>query len=151
MHEDDKNVVNDILKDNENGKSLSADKTDALLFEKMIKHDMPLIKENIIDIKNLLDFKGKISLNEEKEDSFISKYIESRNIEPSSDKAIEITKVLKNFFVALKNLEVDEILLFKENNIGLTKDNLESFIKLFKGDSAIYSNLKEIKIGRAHV
>ncbi|MBU3197933.1 hypothetical protein LL037_00410 [Clostridium estertheticum] len=144
VYEDSKNVENDILKDNHSGKSLSTDKTDALLFEKMIKHDMPLTKENITDIKNLVDFKGKISLNGEKEDAFITKYIESRNIDPNSAKANEITKVLKDFFVVLKNLNVDEILLFKENNIGFTKENLESFIKLFKGDSAIYNNLKEI-------
>ncbi|MBU3154300.1 hypothetical protein [Clostridium estertheticum] len=144
VYEDSKNVENDILKDNHSGKSLSTDKTDALLFEKMIKHDMPLTKENITDIKNLVDFKGKISLNGEKEDAFITKYIESRNIDPNSAKANEITKVLKDFFVVLKNLNVDEILLFKENNIGFTKENLESFIKLFKGDSAIYNNLKDI-------
>ncbi|MCB2305188.1 hypothetical protein LGL08_02595 [Clostridium estertheticum] len=144
VYEDSKNVENDILKDNHSGKSLSTDKTDALLFEKMIKHDMPLTKDNITDIKNLVDFKGKISLNGEKEDAFITKYIESRNIDPNSAKANEITKVLKDFFVVLKNLNVDEILLFKENNIGFTKENLESFIKLFKGDSAIYNNLKEI-------
>ena len=144
VYEDKKNAENDILKDVPNGKMLSNDKTDVLLFEKMIKHDMPLTKENIIDIKNLIDFKGKISLNGNKEEAFITKYIESRNIDPSSPKATEITKVLKDFFAVLKNLDVDEILLFKENNIGLTKENLESFIKLFKGDSAIYSNLKEI-------
>ncbi|MBU3184125.1 hypothetical protein [Clostridium estertheticum] len=145
VHEDSKNVENDILKDNHSGKLLSNDKTDALLFEKMIKHDMPLTKDNITDIKNLVDFKGKISLNGEKEDAFITKYIESRNIDPNSAKANDITKVLKDFFAVLKNLNVDEILLFKENNIGFTKENLESFIKLFKGDSAIYNNLKEIK------
>ncbi|MPQ33461.1 hypothetical protein E4V42_18800 [Clostridium estertheticum] len=144
VHEDSKNVENDILKDNHSGKLLSTDKTDALLFEKMIKHDMPLTKDNITDIKNLVDFKGKISLNGEKEDAFITKYIESRNIDPNSAKANDITKVLKDFFVVLKNLNVDEILLFKENNIGFTKENLESFIKLFKGDSAIYNDLKEI-------
>ncbi|MBX4263542.1 hypothetical protein [Clostridium estertheticum] len=144
VHEDSKNVENDILKDNHSGKLLSNDKTDALLFGKMIKHDMPLTKDNITDIKNLVDFKGKISLDGEKEDAFITKYIESRNIDPNSAKANDITKVLKDFFVVLKNLNVDEILLFKENNIGFTKENLESFIKLFKGDSAIYNNLKEI-------
>ncbi|MBU3177292.1 hypothetical protein KPL47_13220 [Clostridium estertheticum] len=144
VYEDSENVENDILKDNHSGKLLSTDKTDALLFEKMIKHDMPLTKDNITDIKNLVDFKGKISLNGEKEDAFITKYIESRNIDPNSAKANEITKVLKDFFVVLKKLNVDEILLFKENNIGFTKENLESFIKLFKGDSAIYNNLKEI-------
>ena len=35
-------------------------------------------------------------------------------------------------------------MLFKENNIQLTKGNLESFIKLFKGNSAVYNSLKDI-------
>jgi hypothetical protein len=133
-----------ILDEFASGSSLVHDKMDAIIFEKMIKHDMPLTKDNIIDIKNLLDFKEKISLNTEKEDIFIGKYLDSRNIDPTSEKANEITKILKNFFQALKNLDIDEILLFKENNIELTKGNLESIVKLFKGESAIYNNLKDI-------
>ncbi|MBZ9689073.1 hypothetical protein G9F72_022505 [Clostridium estertheticum] len=135
---------NEGLEDFSKGKSLGTQKEDALLFFKMIKHDMPLTKDNIIDIKNLVDFREKISLNSNKEEIFIAKYLDSRNIDPSSEKANEITKTLKNFFEALKNLDIDEILLFKENNIELTKGNLDSFIKLFKGQSAVYNNLKDI-------
>ncbi|MBK5239686.1 hypothetical protein [Clostridium sp.] len=125
-------------------KVLVNDKSDILLFEKMIKHDMPLTKDNIIDIKNLVHFKEKISFNSEKEEIFIDKFLDSRNIDTSSEKANEITKTLKGFFGALKNLDIDEILLFKENNIEITKGNLESFVKLFKGESAIYNNFKDI-------
>ena len=146
VYEDKENKTssNDDVGDFTKGRPLSSEKTDALLFEKMIKHDMPLTKDNIVDIKNLIDFKKKISLNSNKEEIFISKYLNSRNIDFNSEKANEITKILKNFFEALKNLNVDEILLFKENNIELTKGNLESFIKLFKGQSAIYNELKNI-------
>jgi hypothetical protein len=139
-----KTLPNDILDEAPHDKALSTDKRDALLFEKMIKHDMPLTKGNIADIKNLVDFKEEISLSSDKEDIFIARYLNSRNIEPNSEKANEITKILKGFFEALKNLDVDEILLFKENNIELTKGNLESFIKLFKGETAVYNNLKDI-------
>lgn len=135
---------NDILDDLNKGKSLGADKKDTLLFEKMVKHDMPLTKDNITDIKNLVDFKEKIFLSVAKEDIFIARYLNSRGIDINSEKGKEITIILKDFFQALKNLSVDEILLFKENNIELTKGNLESFIKLFKGESAIYNNLKDI-------
>jgi len=137
-------VENDILENSPNGKPLSANKTDALIFEKMIKHDIPLTKDNISDIKNLVDFREKISLNVSKEDIFIDKYFNSRDIDINSKNGIEITIKLKNFFNALKNLDIDEILLFKENNIELTKGNFESFIKLFKGESAVYNNLKDI-------
>ena len=62
--DDNKKVINDCKNDNIedsfHGKLIDADKADDLIFEKMIKHDMPLTKENIIDIKNLLDFKEKI-------------------------------------------------------------------------------------------
>ena len=139
-----KTAPSDILEDAHARKSLSNEKGDVLLFEKMIKHDMPLTKGNITDIKNLLDFKEKISLNADKEEIFIAKYLSSRNIDPSSEKAKEITKILKSFFEALKSLNVDEILLFKENNIEITKGNLESFMKLFKGDSTVFNNLKDI-------
>ena len=146
VYEDKEGKVSesDILEDFGKGTSLSSDKKDTLLFEKMIKHDMPLTKDNIIDIKNLIDFKEKIFLSVAKEEIFIAKYLDSRNIDINSEKGKEITLILKDFFQALKSLNVDEILLFKENNIELTKGNLESFIKLFKGESAIYNNLKDI-------
>ena len=139
-----KTVPSEGLEEYSKGKTLSNGKMDTVLFEKMIKHDMPLTKDNIIDIKNLVDFRDKISLDSSKEEIFIDKYLESRNIDPNSPKAKEITTVLKNFFEALKKLDIDEILLFKENNLELTKGNLDSFIKLFKGQSAIYNNIKEI-------
>ena len=50
-------VENDILEDFNKGKALSSNKTDSMIFEKMLKHDMPLTKDNIIDIKNLVDFR----------------------------------------------------------------------------------------------
>lgn len=139
-----KTVSGEGLEEYSKGKTLSNGKMDAMLFEKMIKHDMPLTKDNIIDIKNLVDFREKISLNSNKEEIFIAKYLESRNIDLNSEKAKEITTVLKNFFEALKKLDIDEILLFKENNLELTKGNLDSFVKLFKGQSAIYNDIKDI-------
>jgi len=77
VHEDKegKTSINDILDEAPKGKTLSNDKRDALLFEKMIKHDMPLTKDNIFDIKNLVDFKEKIALNGNKEEAFIAKYL----------------------------------------------------------------------------
>ena len=141
---ENKATTNEGLEDFSKGKPLSIEKADALLFGKMIKHDMPLTKDNIIDIKNLIDFREKISLNSNKEETFIARYLNSRNIGHNSEKGIEIIKNLKNFFEALKNLDIDDILLFKENNIDLTKENLKSFTKLFNGQSLVYNNLKDI-------
>lgn len=139
-----KTSESNILEDLNKGKSTGSNKLDIILFEKMLKHDMPLTKDNITDIKNLVDFKEKIFLSVAKEDIFIAKYLNSRGVDNNSEKGKEITIILKDFFQALKNLSVDEILLFKENNIELTKGNLDSFLKLFKGESAIYNNLKDI-------
>ena len=139
-----KTSESNILEDLNKGKFSGSDKLDVILFEKMVKHDMPLTKDNITDIKNLVDFKEKIFLSVAKEDIFIAKYLNSRGVDINSEKGKEITIILKDFFQALKNLSVDEILLFKENNIELTKGNLDSFLKLFKGESAIYNNLKDI-------
>ncbi|MGH4050716.1 MAG: hypothetical protein ACREVX_05075 [Clostridium sp.] len=141
---DAKGIENDVLEDLSKGKSLSHDKADSIIFQKMIKHDMPLTRENITFIKSLIDFREKISLNTNKEDVFIGKYLSSRNIDINSEKANDTTIILKNFFTVLKSLNIDEILLFKENNIELTKENLESFTTLFKGDSVVYNDLKEI-------
>ena len=54
-------------------------------------------------------------------------------------------EMLIKFISEFKNMSEDDILTFLENNIDFTKDNIESFNKLFKGDSSIEKILASIK------
>ncbi len=128
-------------------KSINVDKGDYSLLNKMIKHEMPLTKENISNMKTLVDFTDRINQNPEEENAFIDKYMESKNITPDSAKGQEIKKTLKSFFSELKNLGEDDILTLVENNIDLTEKNIKSFNNIFKNGGSVYNEIKDIEQG----
>lgn len=69
---------------------------------------------------------------------FIQSFMKERNIEPGSEKAVEIRSTLNDFLSKLKVLSEDEIQTILENNIDLTKENIDSLNKIFKENSNIY-------------
>lgn len=137
----DKTSIDDILMQ----EGLKSDKDDYELLSKMIKHNMPLTKENISKMKTLLDFKEKIMSDENYEDSYIERYLVSKGIDISSDKGKELKAALKGFFKELKNISEEDILSLYENGIELTEDNIKSFNRLIKQDSTIYKDVMKIK------
>ncbi|AWI02972.1 hypothetical protein [Clostridium drakei] len=126
-------------------KSINVDKEDYPLLNKMIKHEMPLTKENISNMKTIVDFMDKIKQNPEEENAFIGKYMQSKNVLPDSLKGQEIKSTLKSFFNELKNLSEDQILIFAENNIDLTENNIKSFNDMFKKPGNLYKEIKNIE------
>ncbi|WP_055666824.1 hypothetical protein [Desnuesiella massiliensis] len=121
------------------------DKKDINILEKMVKHGMPLTKENISKMKTILDFKEKILSNPEEEDQFIDIYLQSKNIDKNSEEAKNIRSELKKFFSTLKNTNEDDIFTLVENNIEVNKENIESFNKVFKDSLGLYNKLKKVK------
>lgn len=126
-------------------KSINVDKEDYPLLNKMVKHEMPLTKENISNMKTIVDFMDRIKQNSEEENSFIDKYMQSKNILSDSFKGQEIKDTLKSFFNELKNLSEEDILIFAENNIDLTEDNIKSFNDMFKKSGSLYKEIKNIE------
>lgn len=134
----DKTSVEDFLIQN----NIDADKEDYKILEKMIKHNMPLTKENISRVKSIIDFKAKIEQDVKEQDSFVEKYVKSKGIDINTDKGKNIEKLLKGFFDELRKASVDDIFTMLENNIDLTEDNIKSFLKVSKENSIIYKDLK---------
>lgn len=114
------------------------------LLQKMIKHNMPLTKENISKVKTLVDFKEKIASNPEEEEKFISKYLNSKGIEADSNRGKEITNRLKGFFTELKNISEADLLTLIENGIEVNKENIKSFNKVVKEQGTIYKDSQKI-------
>lgn len=133
----DNNSIEDLLLQ---GK-IDVDKDDYDILKSMIKHNMPLTKENVSKVKSIFDFKAKLSKDDGEEESFILKYINSKDIEVDSTKGKEIKENLKGFFKELKNISENDILTMIENNIDLTEDNIKSFIKVSQETSIIYKEL----------
>lgn len=123
-------------------KGISVSKDDYVLLDKMVKHEIPLTKDNISSIKTLVDFKNKMSENPEEENTFITKYMDSKGIDVDSSEGVKTKEILKGFFNELKNISEDDIVTLFENNIDLTEDNIKSFNNVFKGSAAIYKDVK---------
>lgn len=137
----EKDPINAFLKE----KSMSLSDSDYDVLNKMVKHNIPLTKDNVSDVKTMLDFAKKIRSDETEENGFIEKYIQSKNVDIQSGKGTQIKNTLKSFFNELKNLTEDDLLVFFENNIDLTEDNIKSFNNVFKGESTIFKDVKYIE------
>lgn len=133
------NSIINILKE----QNLSIDK-DYNLLKEMVKHDIPLTKENISQIKTVDDFIDKISKNPQEEQGFISKYIESKNVDSDSQEGKMISKELGKFFQEMKTMDTDKLLTLFENNIDVNTDNIKSFNKILSGTGTIFKELKDI-------
>lgn len=137
----EKSSIETLLKE----KGISVGKEDYPLLDKMIKHNIPLTRENISNIKTLVDFQNKIKLNNSEENIFIDKYMQGKGIDPNSNEGSNIKNTLKGFLNELKNISQDDIITLFENNVDLTEENIKSFNSVFKGSSSIYSDIKELK------
>ena len=116
---------------------------DKELLEAMIKFDIPLTKENIRDIKGLVQFSDKIKANSKEIEEFITKYLETKGIDVSSEIGEKLGSTLKEFFTSFKGLTKEDILLFVENGIDFNKENIDSYNNIFKGNSSINDLLEE--------
>lgn len=124
---------------------IKVSKEDYDILDKMIKHRIPLTNDNISKVKTLIDFKEKIILNEKNEDNFILKYMENRGIDTNSNEGKNIKNILKSFFSEFKKLSTDDICTFMENDISITKNNIESFNKIVKGNENLYHDIMELE------
>src|SRR3712207_1930886 len=80
----EENLTEDSIETALRNENISIDKKDFSILEKMIKHNLPLTKENISYVKNLMEFQKNISQDENYEDTFINKYINSKGVEADS-------------------------------------------------------------------
>lgn len=123
---------------------LNLEKNDIKLLDSMVKHDIPLNKENISEIKNIIKAKDEIAPFEDKCEEFITKLLDSKGIQIQSQKGIENRNILKGFFNQLKDMDVESILSMIENNIDITEDNMKSFNKLISSDFSISKNIESL-------
>lgn len=132
-------IVDDKFQDIIEKEGLSKDDIEVL--KKMVKHNIPLTRENINEIKGLIQFNEKVNSNPKEVDAFIEKYLQSKNIDGNSEQGQVIKDTLTKFFNVFKNLSSDDIITFIENKLDFTEENINSFNKLFKGDSETIEKL----------
>lgn len=112
-------------------------KEDINVLKNMVKHNIPLTRENINQMKGLIQLSQLMKSDPEEINNFIKNYLESNNIDINSKEGQNAKELLTKFFNEFKNMTADEILTFIENNIELSEENIQSFNKLFKEDFSI--------------
>ena len=117
---------------------------DINLLKDMVKFNIPLTKDNIKDIKGLIQFLDKLQKNPKEMDEFISKYLLSNDIDENSIEGNKIKNTLTEFFNELKYLSKADILLFFENNIDFNKENIRGYNAIFKNETNILKILESI-------
>lgn len=125
-------------------KSNGLEEEDIELLKSMTTFSIPLDRENISKVKSLVDFLRKINQNPDEIDQFISKYLKSKEISNESKEGIEITNILKGFFEEFKEMPLEDLLLFQENGIELTEENINSYRNIFQKSEGLNNSLKTI-------
>jgi hypothetical protein len=143
--QDNKNVNNNdsILKAADN---LNVNEQDYPLLENMIKHNISLTKENVIQIKDILSLKDKVQ-TDEGEKAFIENYLNYKGVDITSNSGKDAASILNSFFKGLKAINTDGILILLENNIELSDQNIKSFMKILSEPLVIYNVLKSMSSG----
>ena len=126
-------------------------KEDYNMLKAMVKYNIPLTRENITTVKSVLEFSGKMNNNPQEIKSFINTYLNSRDIVVNSREGLQIAQKLYEFFKAFSKADLQEVLLFLENNIEFTKENLDSFNKLFNNENTMEKVIDAVneEIGKA--
>ena len=132
----DESSLEQVFKNN----NIKPEQGDFEIVKAMIKHNLPLTKANISEIKNLINLKNG---DEKTQSEFIDKYIESKGVAPDSEAATKIRGTLTSFFKELKKLDVNDILTMVENGVDVTEDNIKSFISVFKSEETTNINAKD--------
>lgn len=120
-------------------------KEDIDILKKMIRHNISLTKDNITEIKGLIQFNEKIKANPKEIEAFINTYLQSKDIPVNSSQGQAIKEVLTKFFSEFKNMTPEDIFSFIENNLDFSEENINSFNKLFKSDSSIEQILTKMR------
>lgn len=123
---------------------LGLKKEDIQLVKSMIKFEIPLTKENIREIKGLIQFLDKIQGDPKEIEEFVNKYLMSKGISQNSEEGRKINNILKEFLREFKTLSKEDILLFFENDIEFTKENIKGYKDIFKGKENISKLLEDI-------
>ena len=120
-------------------------KEDIDILKKMIRHNISLTKDNITEIKGLIQFNEKINANPKEIEAFINTYLQSKDIPANSSQGQAVKELLTKFFTEFKNMTPEDIFAFIENNLDFSEENINSFNKLFKSDSSIEQILTKIR------
>ncbi|WP_027631658.1 hypothetical protein [Clostridium hydrogeniformans] len=119
-------------------------KEDGEIIKSLLKHNIPITKDNIEYLKSIIKFKDDYNkLGKDSVQDFINKYISAKGLKEGSEEYNFIKSTLNSGLKAVLSMNKEDILFFLENSLNINEDNLETFEKLFKNEKTLDNNIKE--------
>lgn len=118
-------------------------KDDVPILKTMLKNNIPLTEENLLDIKGLKEFINKGNTSSKEIDVFIDKFIEGKGIPAGSSEAETAKSTLSKVLNQVKNLNLDDIVVMKSLGIKLNEDSIKSFTRVVSNDYNILEQLED--------
>jgi len=115
------------------------DSIELKVIQNILENDIPLTKENVNNVKTIIELKEKVLIQPQKENQVIKQYLSSKNIPEDSDEGKKINTSIKEFFQTIKNQPVKEVLSrIESSNDGVVE---KTFDKQFKEDMSVFKEI----------
>lgn len=118
-------------------------KEDVPILKSMLKNNIPITEENLLEIKGLKEFIDQSNNSPKELNKFIDKFIEAKGIQNNSSEAEQIKETLGRVLNEIKNLKIDDVFVMKALDIKLNEHNIKAFSKVISNEYSILPEIKE--------
>ncbi|WP_346939504.1 hypothetical protein [uncultured Clostridium sp.] len=118
-------------------------KEDVPILKSMLKNNIPITEENLLEIKGLKEFIDQSNNSPKELNKFIDKYIEAKGIQNNSPEAEQIKSTLDKVLNEIKNLKIDDIFVMKALDIKLNEDSIKAFSKVVSNQYSVLPEIEE--------
>lgn len=118
-------------------------KEDVPILKSMLKNNIPITEENLLEIKGLKAFIDQSNNSPKELDKFIDKFIEAKGIPHNSPEGEYIKSTIGKVINEIKNLNIDDIFVIKSLDIKLNEDSIKAFSKVISDGYSILPEVKE--------
>ncbi len=118
-------------------------KEDVPILKSMLKNNIPITEENLLEIKGLKEFIDQSNNSPKELNKFIDKFIEAKGIQNNSSEAEQIKATLGRVLNEIKNLKIDDVFVMKALDIKLNEHNIKAFSKVISNEYSILPEIKE--------
>lgn len=118
-------------------------KEDVPILKSMLKNNIPITEENLLEIKGLKEFIDQSNNSPKELNKFIDKFIEAKGIQNNSYEAEQIKATLGRVLNEIKNLKIDDVFVMKALDIKLNEYNIKAFSKVISNEYSILPEIKE--------
>lgn len=118
-------------------------KEDVPILKSMLKNNIPITEENLLEIKGLREFIDQSNNSPKELNKFIDKFIEAKGIPHNSSDGEYIKSTIGKVITEIKNLNIDDIFVMKSLDIKLNEDSIKAFSKVISDGYSVLPEVKE--------